>query len=491
MRDHEYEALFNQYNLALAQIKDLRDQMDVKTISYQTYSQKVDVIIDHVRELCEAILVKDSDEVALGTAKSWKSYSTEELILKAQKSFAKNNQRKTEMLAHIMDIAEERGIAVECLKEENEDLLSRLEKSREEYEQERTEQANKKAEECAVEKAKKKLAGDSEDEVSAVIVTLEDQDGIDEGAEIENAYEAQAVYENNVAVKLAENKGNKKERKKKKQREAVEKLWKTVDISSYHLSEEAINIIKIIGNTGLSRTGDIISVCSNQGIEERKARDAINELRTTNIISQAIPKTPGRTMETVNKLSLTGETYYKNISGEEPKTSQIDVIIAEHDNIEHGYGILALSEMLMQTGKYKRCDIYNRKNPVIVKTKEGEKEYIPDVFCETQNGDIEYYEYDRANHNQNSFNSKCDKMVKVTNYLNFVTNNKENFIQLQRQALAWYEGKNGVCYKNKYLRVTTFDALVKKEEWTLIIDLGKRKYFENGIEKTISFGNKR
>jgi len=115
--DREYNSLLQKYNLAVTQIGEMRDQMATKNRLTAEYEAQCEVVEKHARKLCELILAKDRSEMVLGKAKTWSSYSTDELIAKATAFFVEYVKAHTEKLQKLMAEIERRGDEIESLNE--------------------------------------------------------------------------------------------------------------------------------------------------------------------------------------------------------------------------------------------------------------------------------------------------------------------------------------------------------------------------------------
>ena len=224
--DSEFEILFSKYNIAVAKAKDLQEQLATKQEQWQERNQKIDIIEQNVRELCESILAKDKNEMILGADYSWNQLETLELISKSKRVFREYNAERTNILRKIMDEAEDRREQVESLKEQIIQMKVRggngkskltLEELEEQVEKEAEE---KKKQEASV-KASKVLSPSVQqaaksgklhiEQVKAdiangkVVVEGQDEDFFDEDDVLEGATEAKLIgtaIKRNVGAKL-------------------------------------------------------------------------------------------------------------------------------------------------------------------------------------------------------------------------------------------------------------------------------------------------
>ena len=120
-----------------------------------------------------------------------------------------------------------------------------------------------------------------------------------------------------------------------------------------------------------------------------------------------LPLTP---KVSVYKLTDIGARLYRKRYDKVPVESEIDRVRKEHDNLEHGYGIMDLERVLSECGRYREVHIFNRSRAITVS---GNRKYVPDVVALPVQGNFtEYIEYERGFHTQPDFNAKCNKCVR-------------------------------------------------------------------------------
>lgn len=177
-----------------------------------------------------------------------------------------------------------------------------------------------------------------------------------------------------------------------------------------------------------------------------------------------------------------GQRLYKERFGEMPVISEIEKIIAEHDNLIHGYGIKFIADLLREKGEFSEVNDMNRKRPIEIGSG---KSYIPDLVCIDENGHTDYIEYECVNHTQTAFNAKCNKMSKITNVLNFVVPNADSIAKIRNEISKWIENRGARSLSHITVRVTGACQLKDAEfndnrTWKLVFKPGKRiEPFEN------------
>lgn len=476
MRDYEYETLLSKYNMAVALIRDLKDQMETKDRQREAYEQRCDVVDKHARELCEKILAKDKSEMTLGDAKSWHSTSTDDMIKKAVASFAKYCQERTELLNNVMKIAEQRGLELESLK----DQISRLMRngnagnlvSAEEMIQ--NAQKEREVKEIIAKAPNSTQKAIAEGRVEAII---EENDEC-EDEEIEAI---QKMIETSNQAKLTERSipvvrtPQKSELVKKAEDAAIQPHMIMLNKITEQYGDAEWHVLQVIGKFGYSKTQDILNKCREiyPFDTEWKSKKALNTLRTAGGPLDSLSVTlPISKHNILVKLNDIGERIYETHFEEKPVKAEMDAVRAEHDNPEHGYGILDLKKVLDETGRYESVSCYNRQNPFDVEINGVALKYIPDLICKGPKF-TDYYEYERANHLQSDFNMKCNKMCKVTRFLNFVTDNIKSTKKINEQVKAWIETRKPETLKNITIRIGTADSIKNNGKWLVVYNLNK------------------
>ena len=90
---------------------------------------------------------------------------------------------------------------------------------------------------------------------------------------------------------------------------------------------------------------------------------------------------------------------------------------------------------------------------------------------------MEYIEYERGLQTQSDFNAKCNKMCKVTRFLNFVAPNRGTVLKrLKPQVDAWIASRGKDSLRNIKVRITTPIELRNaniNEAWLVVYDLNR------------------
>ena len=237
-------------------------------------------------------------------------------------------------------------------------------------------------------------------------------------------------------------------------------------------------MLEIISATGAARYPDIERLVRMQipDFVENRLRRAAKALTEMNVLNRKELKLPLTPRTTLYSLAEIGERLYREKFKVAPVPSEMVKIVREHDNLEHGYGILELAQLLANSRKYKDVYAFNRTQPV--KFSDG-TQYIPDVMCRNLDGKTKtYFEYERGNHTQKNFNAKCDKICFATTVLNFVAPNREDLARKLYPLMKEWVRKKGVFdISSTVVRLTTSKELqtcyLSDESWLIIFDLSK------------------
>ena len=468
------DGLLNAYNLAVAQNRDLRDQLE--TLRRQADQREIvmGVTVKHARDLCSAILAKDKAEMSLGSAKGWHSLSTDDLIARAMESFTNYCKDKTDILNQVMQIAETRGRELESLKDQISQMMISGNINSVVSPEELIERAEKqKREDAAIKNAPASTRkAISEGRVEIIIEENEDVDESEMGAisqMMDVATKAKLTPSGKPIVK--------NERKKKMAIDAEEKSVKPhmVDIQRYlnECAEAEFAVLQVMGERGMYNGPEIRAACmADYQISGYAATSALSNLAKMQAISKeriSLPLTP---YAAIYELTDIGQRMFSLHFKKEPVKSVLAAIRAEHDNIVHGLGIVTLKKVFEESGRYKSVNCSNRNNPIIVEIGGHEHQYIPDFICKTDHS-TEYFEYDLGNHTEVSFNLKCNKMARVTKVLNFIAPNKEDALKIKSQVDKWIASRQASKPIKVSIHIGTAHSIKNGGEWMVEYDLRK------------------
>jgi len=237
-------------------------------------------------------------------------------------------------------------------------------------------------------------------------------------------------------------------------------------------------MFEIIATTGKARYTDIARALYEQdpSFADSRLRRAAKALTEMNVITKTTPKLPLTPNAAFYSIAEIGDQLYRKRFKACPVPSEMVKVIKEHDNLEHGYGILDLAQLLANSKQFKTVYAFNRDRPV--KFNNG-TQYIPDVTCVNLDGKTKtYFEYERGNHPQKSFNEKCDKMRVATRVLNFVAPNRQELVKkLYPLVQEWVKARGQSEYHDYLIRLTTPIELRKcylsEHSWLVVFDPSK------------------
>lgn len=468
MADTQYKTLLSKYNVAVARCRDLEEQNSVNMRHWKSEEERFKKVEDLARKLCEMILAKDHTEMVLGENRSWYSTPVDELLLRAMKSYKTYNQETTRILNAIQDEAEKRRSKIEGLEDQIQQYLAGngfiapIGQSRQDDEDELVPAVKPGVQAGKIE-----------------LIIEEDSDGSDEEdvkaiSELIEISEQTKLTTNAVPVNDAVEKVRARERERDNAMMAH-----MIDLSELEkrFNDTMWAILYLLGSEGIAKYPEFEKkiITDTPGIGKTKIRSATQELYKMKVIDQTSLNLPLTPRVLVYKLTDIGVRLYRKRFEKPPVESEIDRVRREHDNLEHGYGIMDLERVLLECGRYREVHIFNRNRAVSVS---GNKQYVPDVIALPNKGNFtEYIEYERGFHTQPDFNAKCNKMCKVTRFVNFVAPNKTVLMKkLRPQVESWIQERGIESIRNIRVRLTTPNELRgsnPEDAWLIVYDLSK------------------
>ena len=229
-------------------------------------------------------------------------------------------------------------------------------------------------------------------------------------------------------------------------------------------------VLEVIGRTGYARSNDMLA-------EIEKIKN-LNYKVSISTILEALKSLGGLNLllcENVRISSLSFNVYsfkgmgielYKRRFKKDPVESERDKKIRDHDNLQHGYAITHVYELL-QSPSFNCSDVTMDRKETSIKLPKG-KTYIPDIIADNEDYGKMYIEVELGNTHQNDFNDKCSKMFEVTKNFYFITDVAQNVGWLQSSIDKWItlemHGLSNVA--GLLVRITTLTQL-KKGEWII------------------------
>lgn len=468
------QTLLNQYHVAIARCKDLEEQMRVKQEQWERRESEFKTTEKLMRELCEDILAKDSKEMVLGTDYSWSSIPINEIIRKSKQSFVNYIAARTDFLQKLVDQLEERRLEIEGLQDQI--SIMQLSPGKTSVSEDALEEKAKK------ERQRREKLGDAagrfpvkEKQTNIVMEETDLDDPVEERVMGKIANKNASLQVTPRATPVTESRKVIEQKKMRKTRSTKH----MIDLKDYKnkMDELSWMIMDSIGTKGHSTYVDIEADITKKDATYTagKIRSTITTLFNLGIINKEVIKVPKGALN-VHQLTSVGTRLYQDKFGKTSVMSEMDQIMAEHDNCTHGYGIKIVADMFRESGYFKSVSDRNRKNPI--KINEGIL-YIPDIICTDMNGVKSYYEYECVNHTQTNFNAKCNKMCSVTSVLNYIVPNRTCAEKIRTEIEKWIDNRGATSLKNVTVRVNTVLQLEGKnlsdnKNWKYVFEPGKK-----------------
>ena len=235
---------------------------------------------------------------------------------------------------------------------------------------------------------------------------------------------------------------------------------KTLQIIAYEGISEEPELIKAVRNVILFSTGKPVS--------EDSIRRSIQSLWLNGLIRTKEVNTGVRRF-TILKLLSNGKMFANHFFDKTPVESEWEELDREHASVEHGYLIKDTKKILEGKGIYDSITTGRTENRIIISEKHA---CIPDIVGVY--GDIrDYYEVECGTHNQKDFDYKCDKLVRLTKILIFVSQNRYVLKKTLTKQVEHWIGKVG-REKLKELGIKVYLTTLKdlqNGKWTYIYDM--------------------
>lgn len=479
MSDKNFDALWAKYNVAIARAQDLQEQLTTKQRQWDKREEDSKITEKLMRELCESILAKDPEEMVLGTDYSWSSIPINELIMKSKKVLVHYVESRKDLMRRIMDISEERRQTIESLNEQIVILKTNPNATSISVEELQEQIQKEKEVKAVVDAAPQTMKTAIEAGKVQIVTDNTDEEDPYANAAMERMAETNAMMQiTPKSIPVAQNREG-LERKKKRKEEAMKAH--TINLAEYEakMSPESWLILEILGTSGYSLHADIENAVLQRDptITNSKLRLNIGVLANMGIFNRESISSPTKGKLFIYQLTDIGSRLFKDKFGKNPVPSEMDIIIAEHDNTNHGYGIKFVAEILREDGFYKDVCDKNRKKPIDLGNGSA---YIPDIVCTDENDVKTYIEYECGNHTATNFNAKCNKMTKVTSVLNFIVPNRNAADHIVAQIKGWIENRGAKSLAHITIRVNTAGQirgvdLSKNDNWKFVFEPSKNK----------------
>lgn len=481
MGKESYSSIQQAYLKEVARANDLQDQLREKNERIKEREAQFKHTEMLARDLCTTILAKDRDEMVLGRPYSWRNVPIDELLEKALKSYKAWSIARSKILTEILDLAETRRQEVESLTEQISQLMQNANVADPESVKRVVTEINEKSSTHPIKAEYKARAAQEsgkielieEDDSDVELVVADERTALTEAMAIA---QSASLAANAVPVLEAP---KKKELMQEINKDVV--VSHVVDLSQWTktMTEPMWAVIEVIGKHGYTQYKDIEAkaIELHPDMKKSQLRSAVQALGKMNAVKQETILTPISKKRLLHYLTDVGKRLFILQFKTQPVVSEVETVIAEHDNAEHGYGILELEKLLLEKGIYKEVSSYNRKKAIKI---DDTRTYVPDLICKKENAKyVEYIEYERGFHTQSDFNAKCNKMAKVTRFLYFVVPNVKVLEHIMSQVERWVDERGVKSVENLKLRITTSTAISaasdKKIPWLVEYN------FKNGV----------
>lgn len=457
-KDIEYEALLSKYRIIVARTKDLQEQLTQKQEQLDKIQAENKITDDATRSLCESILAKDRKEMTLGEKSStWRGSSTRQLLKKAETSFEEYVTKWTNKMNEVTD-------QLEKAHDINESLIIQIQRdsyncgdsvpSRDDIMQ--TTEDDKKNQEV-----QKSMSENEKKAEKAGIDFVYDDGTIEptEGDLIEETYNINRdVQLTSNSVKKVDSSHRKQQKDQINVKSAKTHIVNMEDYIEQCKDQYYWDVLEAIGDAGISRFTEIESyvIAKNPKYTKTQIRNTTKRMVSMGLLEEYQISTPTLSKLCVEKLAFPGEEIFKYHFGKVPCECELQKVIRCHDNPVHGYGIVETGKILEEQGIFDTVSCFNKA----IKLDENRNfSYVPDIAV-TKGNSTYYYEYELGTHTQEDFNDKCNKMLRVNRYLNFVSPNKDIIDDLMIEKInKWIKTKPKEVFKNVRIRITTPNIL--------------------------------
>lgn len=481
----EYNTLLAKYNRLVARFKDLEQQSNERQEQWRKLEKDYKTNESVARELCELILAKDPKEMVLGKEYSWKKVPFRELTQRSKTSYERYNGERTELLQQIQEQSEERRITAESLEAQLTQMMRRekeIEKARKEVSGNVNEETgeiitpegppSKPIKDETMRRVKYGVQQAAKEGAVDLCILEEDEDVAQEDIrqQEEMARMSGAVSVERGGYRIAPIEQKRKAAKDARKHEEQRLLHIDMKDIEEKMNDRRWAIMETMGKLGLCEGSEILLHVVNNYPDEKGQRltestvkyEIKNLIENGCIISDTSVKHPLKSKFAVYYLSDIGRRVYLDHYGEDPVMSERDRLIAQHDNLEHAFGIKTLKDILEASGAYETVVMDRAENTI---TLENGAKYIPDIkvtgtTAKGKHNFTAYFEYERGTHSQSDFNVKLNRMAEVTRFLNIVCPNADTVNELVKKTKKWVELMGGAQKLSKFtVRITTLKRL--------------------------------
>ena len=275
------------------------------------------------------------------------------------------------------------------------------------------------------------------------------------------------------------------------------------DIKS-QLTDHMHLAFEIIGEHGLSRLTEIEDAAfdlwessgrqkehenENRGkLTVSRIRMSIKALENLKIVEIAQIIDPLQNRVTACRLTLMGTQIYIDIYDKNPALSEWDVLEAEHESAEQGYGIKCIADMFKVSGFFKSVSNVRREDSIRI----GKNVFYEPSIVTVGSRFTSYFEYERGYRKQAYISAKLNKMSKATNVINILVPNLTVLKIIQNQVEKWIKSRGGfkALYPKK-VRIATVKSLAGKDphehkSWSVVYDMRSGKPVMNVLTNNLT-----
>lgn len=486
-----YTILSEKYKRLLMEIREISQERDDAKRLFDDLKESHTQTEKSMKYLCESILKKERGS---NDEKTWFKMSLKDMIDKAQEGFEAYSASMKDMIQNLLSQNEKR-------REEKENLERELREEKESHKADVSKITKYKDEIIDSLIAKMKTGKVEDDEIDEIMhkvgrsqkeninmsvgsnVEFETESSDDMGKIISDS--ARIMYENGEVIV-----NTKPVSKVKVDDEAKIAVAKTADEISKErtevvrkyvkkLSDPQKLLIRVMGEDGYSEMDPILKAAKQKYPElpsESRLKTAMHDLCIVSkedelyekIIEVVKCPVPGSSNFCLYRLTKMGNDIFTYLYSKAPKEPEMNLIIKNHDNLEHGYGIKKTA-LLLQKMKFiqdaKAEVIYlTRIKDYIVKVGENKK-YIPDIVLVYQRADGKerrnYIEYETGKSPDTDMIAKCNKMASFTKNIFIIVPDKTAKDKTIEKIQKWKDSilKDGAPFPRKdaiRIRLGTF-----------------------------------
>lgn len=252
-----------------------------------------------------------------------------------------------------------------------------------------------------------------------------------------------------------------------------------INVYLNNLSNKQEYLIKIIGETGISRNTDLRDYLNDdkKGFDLFKKHNKIDyqslssevaSLRGTQILEDIKLSLGGRgggASQVVFELSNVGKQCYKLLYEDDPVIPEKKRVVDMHGSLEHGYMIKDSAFILEEMG----YTVYTKNEDITFQVSNGRRKVF-DIVAKDKDDKVIHIEVERGTHNKEDFFDAMDRIFEITNEFYFICPNdtilngttKKHFFEWIKENLG------GVKNADLILHTTTMASLRRKPKniWT-------------------------